>query len=775
MNFNLRKNKSGKRITLLIVAVVAGYLLWPVQPQFPDDYSRVVTDKNGQILRVTCASDGQIRLKPEDNAHIPEKYRIAVTTIEDKRYFYHPGVDPLAFVSAFVQNISKDQKKRGASTITMQVIRLSHPRPRTYSSKIIECFAAIRLDLHKSKKEILKLYATHAPMGGNIAGIRSASLYYFGKQLNEMTWAEAALFSVLPNNPSMINLKKERPRLKEKRDRVLAILCKKGHIDSVSYALAIDEPLPPAKCSLPFEASHFSELALRSSDQKNIYTTLDNRIQRDVHSIVNRYSKKYKEYGVDNIAVLVINTRTNEVTAYAGSQDYNDTSNCGRVDGVMALRSSGSLLKPLLAAKAMDRGPWVLESKILDVPTYYGTFAPLNANKDFQGVVSLEDMLTHSLNIPAVRLLYDYGIDDFYSDLKEMGVTSLFRSAQGYGLSLVLGGAEVSLWDMCKVYSGLGNQGGIRPIIFLKDPKNKKTEDSLRLCSSGASWLVLSALSKLNRPDVESFWQLFSDQVPVAWKTGTSYGQKDAWAVGVNRQWTIGVWVGNFTGQGNTFLGGAVSAGPVLFSLFRQLTDLDSEFWFEKPEFDLKPVTVCASTGYLPNSSCPDTVNTYKPSGAWKTEQCQWHQKVITDKKSGLEVCSRCWTGVDRKDTVLLLYPSAATEIMRRKGMKADLMPSHNPICTAVKAKVNRITIEYPVDGISIFIPRDMKGEYQRVVAKASCGTGSSLFWYLDGNYLGKTVDIHTMAVSCKTGKHVLSVFDNEDGLQRTSFDVVRK
>lgn len=757
-------------LTGAVLSIV--FLFWPVGSLFPDDYSRVVTDRHGNILRVTLADDGQLRFAPESD-RLPDKYIKAVTMMEDRRFFYHPGIDPFSMVNSFVCNIRAGKRTRGASTITMQVVRLSNPRRRTYQNKVIECVSAIRLTIQKPKMEILKLYATHAPMGGNVAGIYSASRYYFGKPLEEITWAEAALFAVLPNNPSMINIKKQRPQLKTKRDRLLKTLQSKGIIDSITCVLSVDEPLPSVKSRLPFEAPHFAELALRSSVKDLVQTTLDIKIQKEIENIIQRYSRNYKDYGVANMTALVIDNNTSEVVAYIGSQDYDDTINSGRVDGVMALRSSGSLLKPLLTAKALDRGPWVIESKIQDVPTYYGTFSPSNASKEFHGMVTLEQMLIQSLNVPAVRLLYEYGQTDFYQDLKQMGVSSLFRSADGYGLSIILGGAEVRLWDMCRIYSALSNEGLIRQVGILKAMKSQS--DSSRLCSPGASWLILSSLSKLDRPENEKYGHLFANQIPVAWKTGTSYGQKDAWAIGVNRQWTVGIWVGNFSGEGNPFLGGAVSAGPVMFTLFRHLTDMIKPFWFQCPEYDLKRMTVCSATGYLPGPACPQTTTVLSPSCAWKTKQCQWHRKVVVDTKSNHEICSRCWEGKETKDTVLLLYPAASAEIMRKRGFATDIMPVHLSSCTAVRKKKSNLTIEYPVDGITIFIPRSMDEKYQQVVCKASSQTESPLLWYLDDKFLGETHDFHNMAILCNPGNHVLSVFDNEGGEERVSFRIAGK
>lgn len=757
-----------KRAVLIGTALLAGILFWPSGPIFPDDYSRVVTDRYGSILRVTLASDGQFRFAAESEK-LPDKYIKAVTVMEDRRFFYHPGIDPFSIINSFICNIRTGKRVRGASTIPMQVARLSGSRSRTYLNKAVECIIALRLSVQKSKMDILRLYANHAPMGGNITGIWSASRYYFGKPLEEITWAEAALFAVLPNNPLMINIRRQRSKLKSKRDNLIKTLYRQSVIDSITCELSVGEQLPLSG-RIPFEAPHFSELALRSTNEDLIYTTLDKKKQKDVETIINRYTRNYRDYGVVNMAALVIDNSTCEVVAYIGSQGYEDTLNSGRVDGVKALRSSGSLLKPLLVARAFDRGPWLNESRIQDVPTYYGAFSPSNANEDFQGVVTIEQMLVQSLNVPAVRLLYDYGQSDFYHDLKQIGVSTLFRDAEGYGLSIILGGAEITLWEMSQIYCGFSNEGLISPLKIFKGNMGKG--DSIRMCSPGSSWLVLSSLSKLNRPENERYGHLFSGQIPVAWKTGTSYGQKDAWAIGVNKQWTIGIWVGNFTGEGNQFLGGAVSAGPVMFALFQQLTDNTKPVWFERPEYDLKRIDVCSATGYLPGPSCLQTTTVLQPSGAWKTLQCPWHRKMIIDRKSGNEICSKCWKGIEQKDTVFLAYPSAAAEIIRKKGFTINNIPPHLNSCTAVLNRRNSINIEYPVNGITILIPHGIDQESQQVVCKASSLIESPLFWYLDGKIIGETVDFHNVAVNCSSGKHILSVFDNDGGEGKVSFSV---
>jgi penicillin-binding protein 1C len=756
--------------TIILLFVIAFWLLIPPGPLFPDSYSRVVYDSQGGLLRVTSAPDGQVRFPlPADS--LPRKYITAILTCEDRRFFMHPGVDPFALANSFLVNMRGG--RRGGSTITMQVARLSRPKKRTYLNKAFECAEALKLSLHMDKQTVIRLYAGHVPMGGNIVGVHAAAWRYFGKPLSQITWAEAALFTVLPNSPSMINLVKDRPKLKQKRDRALGVLWRRGIIDSMSCALSQCEPLPSPGSRMPFKAPHFTNRALAASGATVVKTTLDPGIQQRAEEIVRMYNRLYAAQGVRNMAVLVVNTQSGAVAAYAGSQDFYDTATGGQVDGVMARRSTGSLLKPVLVARTLDRGPYVLESKLQDVPTFYGSFFPQNASKEFSGLVTMQQALVQSLNVPMVRLLYWYGIDDFYADLRNAGLNGLFRSADAYGLTLILGGAEASLWELTRIFCCFGNMGMLRPFCLLADPAAQR--DTVRLCSEGAAWLTLSTLSQLNRPGAEYYWKYFAGQVPVAWKTGTSYGQKDAWAIGFNRQWTIGVWVGNFSGEGNPSLGGAQSAGPVLFQLFNALSDKSRNLWFTKPEYDLRSITVCRASGLSPTAACTDTIHAEQPTAAYQTAMCTYHQRLLLSRSKGFAVCSRCWNGIDTVWKVKTLYPPSVRSILAQRGIKADSLPVHNPRCPVAHPQAG-IEIVYPVENVSIIVPRNLQGVYEKIVFKAEYQRpGGLLFWYLDGGFLAETVGQHTIAVDLQAGKHKLAVQDAEGATEVVRFTAYRK
>jgi len=778
-------------LLILVLASAIGFTVWialHAGTLFPEDYSTLVLDSRGRLLRVTLANDQQFRFPP-DEGPLPEKYVAALVTNEDRRFFSHPGVDPLALANAVCANIEAGRRIRGGSTITMQVARLADPKPRTYYNKFVECLTAVKLSLHFPKEKILRFYAHNAPMGGNIVGIEAAAHLYFGKPAGELTWAEASLLAVLPNNPSMINIDRGRPHLREKRNRLLARLLTEGIIDSLTCGMACAEPLPEPDPRAPFIAPHFTTMVLERADDapalpggdpgnagnsRRITTTLDVEIQKRVFEAARLHAAVLSNGGIENLAVLVIETGSGKVRAYVGSHDFYDDEHGGQIDGIRAYRSTGSLLKPFLVARALDRGPFTIEAKIQDVPTYYGTFAPQNASRDFSGLVGLDRVLIESLNVPSVRLLNAYGLGDFYDFLVEAGFEGLFRSPMRYGLPLVIGGAEANLYELARLYLALANFGEPKTLRAVERDTDDRARGT-RFFSEGASWLVLDVLKRLSRPGIEFYWERFDGQVPVAWKTGTSYGQKDAWAIGVNGQWTIGVWAGNFTGEGNASLSGARSAAPLLFTLFNMLTRRDLPVWFDEPHHDLKEVACCAGSGYPAGPYCPGTNLVKCPRRLQRPGTCPYHRRYLVDASTGRSVCSLCWEGVRTRWDTLFVVPPAVKEILARKGRHVDAVPSHAARCPTFEDG-SRIELVYPVDGIKIFVPRDFDGEHERIVFSAKHQRPSEhLFWYLNGSLIGETVEHHELPVELDEGSHRLTVQD-EEGFKRTvSFAAYKK
>jgi len=775
-----------RRIRVIALAIAAALAVWfilPVGRLFPDEYSTLVFDTHGKLLHATLAGDEQYRF-PLEAVQLPEKYVTAVLASEDRRFYRHPGVDPLALANAAATNLKTGKRLRGGSTITMQVVRLAHPKGRTYVNKAVECLAALKLSLHFSKEDVLRLYAAHVPMGGNIVGIQAASTIYFGKPADELTWAEAALFAVLPNAPSMISVERERHALLAKRNALLKKLFEEGVIDEVTCGASSEEPLPDAIRRLPFTAPHFSQYARAGHPRARVLTTtLDEEIQRRVVDAARLHRASLAHQGIPNLAVLVVETQTGKIRAYLGSQDFQDAESGGQVDGVQAHRSTGSLLKPFLIAKALDRGPFSMESRIQDVPTFYGTFAPQNASMEFSGLARLDDVLIQSLNVPSVRLLNAYGVYNFYDFLVDGGLGGLFRGPDGYGLSLILGGAEASLFELVQLYVALGNLGQFRPVEAIDRPAEPHTDrrsafepriasaagsNERRLFSQGAAWLVLNALTRLSRPGVEYYWEYFDNRIPVAWKTGTSYGQKDGWAIGVNKQWTIGVWAGNFTGEGNALLTGTGSAAPLLFTLFNTLTRHGEPGWVDEPTFDLVDVVCCEESGFPAGPDCSRTFRSKRPRSAYAPGECPYHRRFLVDKATGRQVCSLCWKGVDTEWVTRFVVPPGVREIFTKTGRHADAVPVHAANCPDFHDDC-RMELVYPVDGIKIFVPRDFDGVHEKIVFSAKHQTPSThVFWYLNGSLVGETVGTHECTVDLDPGAYTLTVQD-EDGFSRTA------
>jgi penicillin-binding protein 1C len=760
----------------LIALCAAGFVLWlawPCGDLFTGGYSTLVFGSDGGLLRATLASDGQFRFPPGE-APLPEKYRLALVTSEDKRFFSHPGVDLLALVHAAYVNVRSGRRVRGGSTITMQVARLSRPRPRTYATKLIECLRALKLSLHFSKEEILELYEGHVPMGGNIVGLEAASRLYLGKPMEELTWAEAALFTLLPNEPSRVNLSRNRAELKWKRDRLLELLGDRNVIDRITCEMSRAEPLPSGDRHFPFSAPHFTTMILERTDRPGgrVTTTLDGGIQRLATEAALMHGRILADQGIENLALIVVETGTGRIRAYIGSQDFYDDEHGGQVDGVLAFRSTGSLLKPFLVAKALDRGPYTIKSRIMDVPTFYGTFAPQNASKEFSGLASLDRVLVESLNVPSVRFLNAYGLGDFYDFLVQAGLMGLFRSPDGYGLSLVIGGAEANLMELTQLYAGLANLGESRPLAMIEEagaPRPRK-----RLFSEGAAWLVLDALGRLERPGIERYWDRFDGGLRVAWKTGTSYGQKDAWAIGVNRQWTIGVWAGNFTGEGNANIGGVGSAAPLLFDLFNALTEPGGPVWFDEPHHDLKEVLCCKESGYPAGPYCPERVAVDCPRRPRSPGVCPYHRRYLVDAETGREVCSLCWDGVSTRWDTLFVVPPGVRELLAAAGRRVDSVPAH-AMCCPTTGDLHRIELVYPVEGVKILVPRDYDGSYEKVVFSAKHQRpGGHLFWYLDGMLIGETSGTHELPVDLEEGAYTLTVQDEEGFRRSVSFEAYR-
>lgn len=727
-------------------------------------HGTVFTDNSGNILRVFLNSSEQYCFPPDKKLKIPEKLKSAVLTFEDKRFYYHLGFDPLAIIRAVYSNISEMRVVSGASTITMQVARIIEGRERTLYQKTKEVIMALKYELFHSKEEILSTYLRYAPYGGNIIGYEAASWKYFKKKPEALSWAEASVLAVLPNSPSSMYPGRNKALLKSKRNRLLKKLYLRKIISHNSFELASQEPIPDKVHPYGQYAHHLTQNLLDDNKGRRVDTCIDIETQKIVESLVARHQKSLSKLDIYNASAIVADTETGEVKAWIGSGDFYDEKHNGQVDGVKAERSSGSILKPFLYAMAIDEGVLVPETLIKDIPTYFGSFKPMNADHSYRGIVSAKEALILSLNVPAVRVLDFVGVNSFYTFLKQAGLSTLFRSSDDYGLSLILGGAETTLVDLAMIYRGLGRYGKFQELKVLKNTEQKGITDNL--LSQGASWMVLDVLQHLYRPGSEYFWEQYNSQWPLAWKTGTSYGQRDAWAVGVSPKWTVAVWTGNFDGKGNADIAGARTSGPLLFDIFNSLEKKAEKRWFKKPVNEMVEIELCSESGYQAGVNCSEKIVYSYPKDAKPLRLCPFHKSFFVTIDGKKRVNSSCWEDENYKKTTKMIYPPDVSQYLTENGFTVNNIPEWKDSCRK-EDLIEPLKILYPLPDTSFYLPTDFGNKKQKITMKAGHNkTDSIVFWYIDGSYYGATRKKHQISVNISAGLHTLLVVD-ESGYRK--------
>lgn len=455
MKQNIKKIITGKPFRRWMGIPIIFFLFLCISPpQFHKPLSTVIFANNGSLLGAHIAEDGQWRFPAPD--HLPEKYKTALLAFEDEYFYYHPGINPWSLFRATFQNIKHNRIISGGSTLTMQVARMSADAPRTIGNKLLEMVKALRLELGHSKEEILLIYAANAPFGGNIVGFETASWHYFERPPQHLTWAEAALLAVLPNAPGLLRPGHNSNTLKEKRDRLLKKLLKNGHITTSEFNLSLHEPLPPGTRSLPSLAPHLVDYYLNTRKGEMIYTTLNANLQKQANDALQRHSDRMASNLIRHAGAIIADVETGHVLAYVGNSAPRKDKTGHAVDVIRAQRSSGSILKPLLYTDALQEGTMLPQSLLPDVPTQYQGYKPSNFHRKYDGAVAADEALSRSLNIPFVRLLHRHGAEKFLKKLNMAGITTMDKGYEHYGLSLILGGGEVTLWELAGTYASMG-------------------------------------------------------------------------------------------------------------------------------------------------------------------------------------------------------------------------------------------------------------------------------------------------------------------------------
>jgi penicillin-binding protein 1C len=748
-------------------------------PLFGVPFSRVLLDRNGALLGASIADDEQWRFPPPES--VPEKYRTAVLRFEDRRFESHPGVDPLAVLRAAARNWREGRIASGASTITMQVIRLARRgRERTFWEKVVEALLALRLELTHDKDAILGLYAGHAPFGGNVVGLEAAAWRYFGRRAADLSWAESCTLAVLPNSPALIHPGRNRDRLRAKRDALLREIHEVQAIDALELSLALREPLPDAPRPLPRLAPHLLEtLTARSESEDGVFvSTLDRDLQARAVERVLHHVGRLEPAGVRNAAALVVDNRTFEVRAYVGNGRTRYAMRDGHaVDLIPRPRSTGSILKPLLFAAMIENGDLLPDTLVSDVPTQYQGYMPENFDRAYRGAVPARIALSRSLNVPSVRMLRRYGVARFRSLLLTLGMSTLHRSADDYGLTLILGGAEGTLWDITGIYANLANLAGeARSTPPLRTP-TLEVAPALPAgppapFGPGTAWLTLDALTQVSRPDSEGAWREFESARRIAWKTGTSYGLRDAWAVGTTPEFTIGVWVGNASGDGVAGLSGVDFAAPLLFDLF---DGLETSARFPTPHPHLRTVRVCADDGFLANDLCR-AKETLAPREGRFSRVSPFHTLVHLDASGSFQVDSRCTAASKIETRPWFVLPPREEHYFRTHHTGYRPLPPVHPDCEIPTSATRRgpIALLYPGEGTAVYVPTDLDGEPSRAIFEAVHRDADAVVhWHLDERYVATTQAFHQIAVDTPPGRHRLTLVDQAGRLLERSFEVL--
>lgn len=760
----MTRKKSYYRTGLIFAGLFFLFLCIPV-PRFDDPYSTVLTSSDGRLLGARIADDGQWRFPASNN--YSSKYIACVLEYEDQQFFHHAGFNPIAFVQALVENAKAGKVVRGGSTISMQVVRLARKnKPRTYGEKLLEVILAMRLELRYSKKTILDMYAANAPFGGNVVGIDAAAWRYFHTTPDRLSWSEAATLAVLPNAPAMIHPGKSRERLLEKRDALLQRMTtaklrapRKMHIPKLNEEdceLALMERLPDKPYDMPMMAYHYLMDQEKKHKGEHIQSTLDYDMQRAVAEIMQRHYQINTKNEIENAAVYVVDYLTQEVVVYVANNA--EAKDAAMVDMVKAQRSTGSIMKPFLFAAMLDDGTLLPTMLLPDIPMSLSGFTPKNYSGQYWGAVPADVALQHSLNAPFVYLLKEYGHQRFHSLLRRLGISGIVFDSDHYGLSLIVGGAEASLFDLVNVYARMGR----KLASVVNEQFDEKVPEDIVPFSADAIAITFNVMKGLTRPVNQIGWSGFSSSKQVAWKTGTSFGFRDAWSIGITDHYVIGVWVGNSDGEGRPGITGVGVAAPLMFDVASMLKD---SYTYPSSTPEAIEVEVCATSGYPNTDLCKTTKKVLMPDVELKAGVCPYHKKIFLDSTRQYQVLPDCYPVDQKRYECYFVLPPVQEWFYKRHTPMYRPLPAMYPSC-ASEHPDEMMAFVYPKSDARVTIPIGIEGKRQQVVFEiAHRDPRKTIYWTLNDEYLGKTRLNHQMALDMEKGTYTLRCVD-EDGVE---------
>lgn len=782
---------SGKVKTGIGLAIAFILFFWLLLPDklFTSPVSYVIEDADGNLLNASIAGDGQWRFPY--NRDVPPKFIDCITTFEDKRFFKHPGIDIIAVSRAAYANIRGSKTIQGGSTISMQVIRLSEKNnSRNIWNKLKESLLALRLEMSYSKKEILALYASNAPFGSNVVGLDAASWRYFGRGPEKLSWAEMATLAVLPNAPSLVHPGKNRKILMAKRNLLLEKLHAAGKISLQDRDLAMAEILPVRPLPLPQLAPHLLQRFRKENKQlqqpARIKTTINGTLQQQVNAILQQQQQLLKGNGINNICALVLEVETGHTLAYAGNiyQPSNPELE-SNVDVIMAPRSPGSALKPVLYAAMLSDGMILPNTLVPDIPTEIGGYSPQNFDLGFDGAVPANRALSRSLNIPAVRLLQQYKYQRFYELLQQCGIQTLKNPADFYGLSLILGGCEVNMWELAGLYAsfarilnhqtkhrGITDPGDLHPPSYIIQKDQHYGQTTQFNIDATSIYFTFQAMQEVMRPGEEGLWQQFTSSQKIAWKTGTSFGFRDGWAIGITPKNVVAVWVGNTDGEGRPGLVGVKTAAPVMFDIFRLLPAVN---WFQKPLYNYSYIPVCRQSGFRANIDCTDSDTMMMPPNAIKSALCPYHTIIHLDATGSYQVNEACESPGNMIHQRWLVLPPAMEYYYKQRNHDYKILPPFKAGCTPT-ASAAMMELIYPHPGSKIYVPVEIQGEKGKTVFTATHRNQmAKIYWSIDHEFLTTTQTLHQVAINPAPGKHTITLTDEQGNTIARQFEIVDK
>ncbi len=748
---------AGVCLGVLAVLSVLNWIVFPVpHERLKRPSSTFIYSREGHLLNCFTSSDRFWR-KPVTLDRVSPLLLESVLTCEDRWFYWHPGVNLISLVQAAVDNIRAGEFVRGGSTITMQIARMIEPKERTIPNKLVEMLRAVQLELSYSKDELLEAYLNLAPYGGNIEGVGAASYFYFGKEPDKLSVSEVAVLTALPNSPTRFRPDRDLNACLNHRNKVLAQLYEEGFVSRTDYEQALKEEIPVARVSQVATAPHFCQSMIAEyPNEAEIHATLDYDLQVICERLARSYQVGLSANGIHNLAVVVLDNHSGDVLAMIGSANFSDVEHHGQVNNALAPRSPGSALKPFVYALGFDKGIISPALRVEDLPVNYAGYVPVNYDEKYHGVVSISEALIQSLNVPAVNLTAKVGLKDLCNVLRAGGVTTLTRQPAEYGLPLILGSGEVNLVELSGMYAGLACGGRS---VSVKCTLQESDSRSTRLFSEESAYLVTEILAELKRPDLPSSWEFTVGRPKVAWKTGTSYGRKDAWAIGYDPDYTVGVWAGNSNAEGSIAIVGAEIAAPLMFDVFGAIREGDESRWFQPPA-GIDERAVCAVSGQVAGDACPDRIGEHFIVGVSPAATCTVHQTILVDSRTGCSVCRYCAVPERTKETTVETWPPRLASWLAEQGI-VRRQPPHNPLCRGALAGEGPVIVSPERDAVYT-LRSSVPDQYEQILFRASLPLDSRrAHWFIDGQLFATASSDSGVFFLPKQGQHRVLCVDS--------------